>query len=65
MEISGVKGELYMVGLKAALGSQLSVLNAVSADLENVKAISSVAAASARPKSPTASGVGAQIDISV
>jgi hypothetical protein len=65
MEIGGIRSEVAMAGLKAAQGNQLSVLNAVSANLENVKAVTSVAAAGARPKAPTASGVGALIDISV
>ncbi len=65
MEIGGIKGELYMVGLKAARDSQLSVLNAVSANLENIKAITAIGAGGARPKGPTSAGVGAQIDISV
>ncbi len=65
MEIGGIKGELYMVGLKAARDSQLSVLSAVSAGLENVKAITASSAASARPKAPTPAGVGALMDISV
>lgn len=64
MEISGIKGELYMVGLKAARDSQLNVLKAVSAGLENVEAIQRASAASARPQSPKAAGVGALLDIS-
>jgi len=58
MEIGGgIKSELYMVGLKVARDSQLAVLSAVSAGLDNIKQITSQAA------SPTGPGVGGQVDI--
>lgn len=58
MEASGVKRELYFVGLKVAQNTQLAVLNAVTDSLENIKQITRAAA-------PTAAGVGGRIDISV
>ncbi|MFC3676962.1 hypothetical protein [Ferrovibrio xuzhouensis] len=56
MEATGVKQQLYLVGLKVARDSQLAVLSAVSAGLENIKQITKASA-------PTAAGVGGQIDI--
>lgn len=56
MEATGVKQELYLVGLKVARDSQLAVLSAVSAGLENIKQITAAAA-------PTAAGTGKQVDI--
>ncbi|WP_341702382.1 hypothetical protein [Ferrovibrio sp.] len=58
MEATGVKQELYLVGLKVARDSQLAVLSAVTAGLENIKQITKAAG-------PTAAGVGGQVDISV
>ncbi len=58
MEATGVKQQLYFVGLKVARDSQLAVLSAVSAGLENIKQITQAAA-------PTAAGTGAQLDIKV
>jgi hypothetical protein len=59
MEVSGVKQQLYFVGLKAARDSQLNVLQAVSAGLENIKQIQAVASA------PTPPGSGKLLDIKV
>lgn len=58
MEVSGIKQELYLVGLKVARDTQLAVLSAVSAGLENIKQIT-------RASAPTAAGTGAQVDIKV
>lgn len=58
MEVSGVKQQLYFVGLKAARDSQINVLSAVAAGLENVKAIQATSA-------PTSPGTGKLIDIKV
>ena len=57
VEATGVKQQLYFVGLKVARDSQLAVLSAVSAGLENIKQITQAAAA------PTAAGTGKQVDI--
>jgi len=56
VETTGVKQELYLVGLKVARDSQLAVLSAVSAGLDNIKQIT-------KASGPTAAGVGAQVDI--
>lgn len=61
MEVSGVQQQLQMVGMKIARDSQLNMLAAVSAGLENVKAIQ---AAGAAARSPTNSFTGKQVDIS-
>ncbi|HEX6956546.1 MAG TPA: hypothetical protein VF194_01040 [Ferrovibrio sp.] len=58
MEASGVKQKLYFVGLRVAQDSQLAVLTAVTAGLENIKQITKAAA-------PMQAGVGGQVDISV
>lgn len=58
METSGIKQELYQVGLKVARDTQLAVLSAVSDSLENIKQITKAAA-------PTSAGTGAQVDIKV
>ncbi|MFN4165197.1 MAG: hypothetical protein ACK4GK_11530 [Ferrovibrio sp.] len=57
-EVSGIKQELYFVGLKIARDQQLAVLSAVSDSLENIKQITAPAS------SPTAAGTGKQVDIS-
>ena len=54
---SGIKQQLYFVGLRVARDSQLAVLSAVSASLENIKQITQAAAA------PTAASSGKQVDI--
>lgn len=59
MEATGIKQELYFVGLKVARDSQLAVLSAVSASLDNIKQITQAAAA------PTAPGTGQKVDITV
>lgn len=55
----GLKGALYLTGLKAAQDTERAVLSVVSASLENIKQITAKASA------PTAAGVGGKIDISV
>jgi hypothetical protein len=62
MEVSGVKQQLYFVGLRAARDAQLNVLQAVSAGLENIKQIQAVAAA---PSAPTNASTGKLLDIKV
>lgn len=52
----GVKGAMYMAGLKAAQQTEQAVLSVVSAGLENMKQIASQAA------SPTGPGVGGKVD---
>lgn len=61
MEVSGVQQQLQIVGMKIARDSQINMLAAVSAGLENVKAIQ---AAGAAPKAPTNAFTGKQVDIS-
>lgn len=57
-EISGgIKGAMYMAGLKAAQQTEQAILSVVSAGLENMKQIAAQAA------SPTGPGVGGQVDI--
>jgi hypothetical protein len=58
MEVSGVKQQLYFVGLKVARDSQLNVLSAVAAGLENIKQIQAASA-------PTSPGTGKLLDIKV
>ena len=53
---SGIKQQLYFVGLKVARDSQLAVLSAVTASLQNIKQIQAAAA-------PTAAATGKQVDI--
>lgn len=53
MEATGIKQELYFVGLKVARDTERAVLSAVAAGLENIKQITQAA-------SP-----GKQVDISV
>ncbi len=59
MEVSGVKQQMAFAGLRAAQTAQLSVLQAVSAGLENVKAVQAVASA------PVPPGSGKLLDIKV
>ncbi|PJI43363.1 hypothetical protein [Ferrovibrio sp.] len=59
MEVSGVKQQMAFAGLRSAQSAQLNVLQAVSAGLENVKAIQSVASA------PVPPGSGKLLDIKV
>lgn len=59
MEATGVKQELYFVGLKVARDTERAVLSAVADGLENIKQITQSAA------SPTSAGTGAQVDIKV
>ncbi len=59
MEVSGVRQEMALAGLRAAQTAQLSVLQAVSAGLESVKAVEAVASA------PVPPGSGKLLDIKV
>ncbi len=59
MEVSGVKQQMAFAGLRAAQASQVNVLQAVSAGLENVKAVQAVASA------PVPPGSGKLLDIKV
>jgi hypothetical protein len=52
----GIKGAMYMAGLKAAQQTEQAVLSVVSAGLENMKQIAAQAAA------PTGPGVGGKVD---
>jgi hypothetical protein len=58
MEATGIKQELYFVGLKVARDTERAVLSAVAAGLENIKQITQAA-------SPTTADTGKQVDISV
>ncbi len=60
--VSGVKQQLYFVGLKVARDQQLAVLSAVAAGLENIKQITAPAPVAS---SPTSASTGKQVDIKV
>lgn len=51
MEVSGVKQQMAFAGLRAAQTTQINVLQAVAAGLENVKAVQAVASAPVPPSS--------------
>lgn len=51
MEVSGVRQQMAYAGLRAAQTTQLNVLQAVTANLENVKAVQAVASAPVPPHS--------------
>jgi hypothetical protein len=59
MEVSGVRQQMAFAGLRTAQTGQMNLLQAISADLENVKAVQAVASA------PVPPGSGKLLDIKV
>jgi hypothetical protein len=59
MEVTGVKQQFSIGGLRAAQTAQLNVLSAIASGLENVKQVQAVASA------PTPPGSGKLLDIKV
>lgn len=65
--MAAISQELQLVGLKVARDTQLSVLSAVSASLDNIKQITAAAnqgGAASAPAGPLPEGVGGQVDVS-
>lgn len=65
--MSAIQQQLQLVGAKVARDSQLAVLSAVSASLDNVKQITSAEnqqpAQSSAPQGPLPQGVGNSVDV--
>ncbi|MBX3454119.1 hypothetical protein [Ferrovibrio sp.] len=71
--MSAIQQQLQLVGAQVARDTQLAVLSAVSASLENVKQItapenqqpaqSNAAPAQAQPQAPLPQGVGGSVDL--
>lgn len=68
--MSAIAQELQLVGMKIARDTQLTMLSAVAAGLENVKQITAAANQSgssqgaAQPTAPLPPGVGSNLDVS-
>ncbi|WP_428247522.1 hypothetical protein [Ferrovibrio sp.] len=64
--MTAISQELQFVGLKVARDTQLSVLSAVSASLDNIKQITAAAnqGGAKSASGPLPEGVGGQVDVS-
>lgn len=63
--MSAISQELQLVGLKVARDTQLTVLSAVAASLDNIKQITAAANQGGQAAAaPLPSGVGDKVDVS-
>lgn len=64
--MSAIAQELQFVGMKVARDTQLTVLSAVAAGLENIKQITAAAnqGGASQAAAPLPQGVGGQVDVS-